>query len=186
MILVGGELWVTGSFGVMRIDPASSRVLGEIPVKDGVCGASVAQSRGPRLDVGLLRRLDRIDVATHVSRRISTEVKVSAAVATEHAVWATDLYGQLVRVDPRRGRIVDTFDLSPVKGLEADAPEIVSDHRGLWIADFPTGASYGSRNLRARARCRARDLPTRVRGGSSVAEGAVGAPLVVVAHPVWQ
>ena len=40
---------------------------------------------------------------------------------------------------PRRGRIVKTLDLSPIKGPEADPPEIVSDHRSIWIADFPSG-----------------------------------------------
>ena len=140
MILVGDELWVTGNFGVMRIDPASSRILGEIPIKDGVCPSSVAQSRGRVWIPGCYVDLLAIDAATHhVSRRISTEVRVDAADATEHAVWATDLYGQLLRVDPRRGRIVDSFDLAPVKGQEADAAEIVSDHRSLWIADFPNG-----------------------------------------------
>ena len=111
-----GSLWVpvcSTPGTVLRLDPATGKVLARIPIPDGLAimdEGSVASGEGFVwvVTVGDERTLVKIDPATDaVVDRVPVEVGVTAARAGQGALWTTNTVTSAVeRRDPSTGALV--------------------------------------------------------------------------------
>jgi hypothetical protein len=138
-----GALWVVGSDEINRIDPASDTVTASIPVgATGSGPASVAVGAGAVwVPVAVPGTLWGINPGTNkVTSRIPLDgpLRGSISVSAGHdAVWvaccgqgpgASASGGRLLRVDPRRKRVVADI------ALPASPVAVAADDAGAWVA----------------------------------------------------
>ena len=137
----GGSLWVADDQGaqVLRVAPATGRVVRRLPVGDGP--ASMAFSGGSGWVINHRdRRLMRIDLATN---RV-TELQRVPGDAPERmaylagSLWLTGRGTDLVRVDPQTGKRLATIEIG------AGGIDVVAADGSLWVptrsaAVDPTG-----------------------------------------------
>jgi len=138
-----GALWVVGSDQINRIDPASDTVTASIPVgATGSGPASVAVGAGAVwVPVAVPGTLWGINPGTNkVTSRIPLDgpLRGSISVSAGHdAVWvaccgqgpgASASGGRLLRVDPRRKRVVADI------ALPASPVAVAADDAGAWVA----------------------------------------------------
>jgi hypothetical protein len=139
-----GAVWVVGSDEVTRIDPATNRVRARIPVAATGSGpAAVAVGAGAVwVPVAVPAALWGIDPGSNkVTARIPLggplrgSISVSAAGDTvwvaccgEVGTGSTSSGGRLLRVDPRRKRVVADIH------LPANPAAIAADATGAWVA----------------------------------------------------
>lgn len=137
----GGSLWVADDQGaqVLRVAPATGRVVRRLPVGDGP--ASMAFSGGSGWVINHRdRRLMRIDLATN---RV-TELQRVPGDAPERmaylagSLWLTGRGTDLVRVDPQTGKRLATIEIG------AGGIDVVAAAGSLWVptrsaAVDPTG-----------------------------------------------
>jgi hypothetical protein len=139
-----GALWVVGSDEVLRIDPATDRVVARIPVRATGSGpAAVAVGAGavwvPVAVPGTLLGIDpdHDKVTTRVSLGEPLQGAMSVA-ATRDAVWVaccgeaaaggSTPGGRLLRVDPARKRVVADI------ALPAAPVAVAADSSAAWVA----------------------------------------------------
>jgi hypothetical protein len=139
-----GALWVAGSDEVRRIDPATNTVAARIPVGASGSGpAAVAVGAGAVwMPVAVPGALWGVDPdSDKVTARISLGGPLQGAIsvsATRDTVWvaccgessaATHASGgRLLRIDPRRKRVVADI------ALPASPVAIAADPSGAWVA----------------------------------------------------
>ncbi len=139
----GGSLWVARSDRVTRIDPAANRVAATVPVGTAGSGpAAVASGAGavwaPVAVPGTLWRVDpdsnRVTARIPLGGPLRGDISVSA---TRGAVWVAccgrqsgenEQAGTLLRVDPRRQRVVAEIPLAANPTAVAATPDAV------WVA----------------------------------------------------
>ena len=140
----GGALWVVSSDQVTRIDPATNSVEARIPVvAPGTGPAGVAVGAGAVwVPLAVPGALWGIDPATNkVTSKISLGGPLSGSIsvsAAGDAVWVTccgesgtgasTSGGRLLRVDPRRKRVVADI------ALDASPVAIAADTSAAWVA----------------------------------------------------
>jgi YVTN family beta-propeller protein len=139
-----GALWVAGSDQVTRIDPATNTVAATVPVAaTGAGPAGVAVGAGAVwVPVAVPGALWGIDPGTDkVTSKISLGGPLSGSIsvaATDGTVWVaccggsqaggSTSGGRLLRVDPRRKRVVADI------ALNASPVAIAADTSAAWVA----------------------------------------------------
>jgi YVTN family beta-propeller protein len=144
MVAGAGALWVAGSDDVTRIDPATNSVVATIPVgATGSGPAAVALGAGfVWVPIAVPGTLLAIDPETNkVAARIPLVGPLRGSIsvsATRGAVWVAccgeqgtggaESRGTLLRIDPRRERVVAEIPLS-------DNPmAVAADPAAAWVA----------------------------------------------------
>jgi virginiamycin B lyase len=139
-----GALWVAGSGQVIRIDPATNSVAARIPVVAGGAGpAGMAVGAGavwvplavPGALWGIDPATDKVSSKISLGGPLSGSISVSAAGDTvwvaccgESGTGASTSGGRLLRVDPRRKRVVADI------ALNASPVAIAADASAAWVA----------------------------------------------------
>jgi len=133
-----GALWVTaGGPAVVRIDEKSNQVTARIDVADPCFSLAAGFGSVWSPSCGD-RELDRIDAGTNkiVARIPLAGIPADGEgqlVVTKDSVWMfTDDHGSLVRIDPKRNAVAETFST----GVDGDA--LVFAEGALW-ATVPDG-----------------------------------------------
>jgi hypothetical protein len=139
-----GAVWVTvQGAGVLRIDPASARVVARIPVTTKeppavgagavwvvCCGADTKRSAG---------RLVRIDPATNrVAATIALHGLPDAVGAGPSGVWVRGARGPLWRIDPAANRLAAAITIPG--GLGGQQGGVLVGRAGVWVSN-PAGAT---------------------------------------------
>jgi hypothetical protein len=141
--LGAGMVWGTvPEVGLVRIDPATNRVVARVPI--GAAGASVAVTAAgvwavccpgepgeppdPLRTDGALIRVD--PAADRVVERIHLGGQPTAVAAGPSGMWVAGV-GRLWRVDPVTGRVVRTIRVA--EDLQAGG-RIVVDRSAVWVA----------------------------------------------------
>jgi hypothetical protein len=143
MVAGAGGLWVAGSDEVTRIDPATDTVAARVPVATGSGPAAVAVGAGavwaPVAVPGALWGIDpesnKVVAKIPLGGPLAGSISVSA---TRDTVWvaagaevgsgAPAPGGRLLRIDPRRKRVVADIALS------ASPAAVAADPAGAWVA----------------------------------------------------
>ena len=144
MVAGDGALWVVSSDQVTRIDPATNSVEARIPVvAPGTGPAGVAVGAGavwvPLAVPGALWGIDpatnKVTSKISLGGPLSGSISVSAAGDTvwvtccgESGTGASTSGGRLLRVDPRRKRVVADI------ALDASPVAIAADTSAAWVA----------------------------------------------------
>ncbi|HEX3213325.1 MAG TPA: hypothetical protein VH016_12215, partial [Actinomycetota bacterium] len=133
-----GAVWaVTGTNGLLRIDPGTARRTAPNPgpvsaIAAGADGvwAVCCQGRGPR------GRVTRLDPASgRVIATVGLPTRPLAVGAGPGAVWIRGAEGWLWRVDPARGRQAGAIRLPIVPDGAELAGELVVDGAAVWVSD---------------------------------------------------
>jgi hypothetical protein len=143
MVAGAGGLWVAGSDEVTRIDPATDTVAARIPVATGSGPAAVAVGAGavwaPMAVPGALWGIDpehnKVVAKIPLGGPLAGSISVSAtrdtvwvAAGAEVGTGAPASGGRLLRVDPRRRRVVADI------ALPAAPVAIAADSSAAWVA----------------------------------------------------
>jgi hypothetical protein len=144
MVAGAGAVWVVGSDEVTRIDPATNSVRARIPVAATGSGpAAVAVGAGAvwvpvavpaalwGIDPGSNKVTARIPLGGPLRGSISVSAfgdTVWVACCGEAGTGSTSSGGRLLRVDPRRKRVVADIH------LPANPAAIAADANGAWVA----------------------------------------------------
>jgi hypothetical protein len=143
MVAGAGGLWVAGSDEVTRIDPATDTVAARVPVATGSGPAAVAVGAGavwaPVAVPGALWGIDpennkvvaKIPLGGPLAGSISasaTRDTVWVAAGAEVGTGAPASGGRLLRIDPRRKRVVADI------ALPAAPVAIAADPSAAWVA----------------------------------------------------
>jgi DNA-binding beta-propeller fold protein YncE len=139
-----GALWVVGSDEINRIDPASNTVTASIPVgATGSGPASVAVGAGtvwvpvavPGTLWGINPKNDKVAAKIPLDGPLRGSISVSAtrdtvwvACCGESGAGASASSGRLLRVDPRRKRVVADI------ALPASPVAVAADASAAWVA----------------------------------------------------
>jgi hypothetical protein len=132
-------VWVTVvGAGVLRIDPASAKVVARIPV---ITQAPAAVGAGAVWVVccggdtkGTAGRLVRIDPATNrVAATIPLHGLPDAVGAGPRGVWVRGALGPVWRIDPATNRLAATIAIPG--GLGAAAGRVLVGRAGVWVSD---------------------------------------------------
>ena len=153
MVAGAGGLWVAGSDEVTRIDPATDTVAARVPVATGSGPAAVAVGAGavwaPVAVPGALWGIDpennkvvaKIPLGGPLAGSISasaTRDTVWVAAGAEVGTGAPASGGRLLRIDPRRKRVVADalggVDRAPDIALPAAPVAIAADPSAAWVA----------------------------------------------------
>jgi streptogramin lyase len=133
-----GAVWaVTGSAGLLRIDPGTARLTAPNPgpvsaIAAGADGvwAVCCQGRGPR---GRVARLD--PASGRVIDTVGLPTRPLAVGAGPGAVWVRGAEGWLWRVDPAYGRRAGALRLPTVPGGAELAGKVVVAGAVVWVTD---------------------------------------------------
>jgi hypothetical protein len=143
MVAGAGGLWMAGSDEVTRIDPATDTVAARVPVATGSGPAAVAVGAGavwapvavPGALWGIDPENDTVVAKIPLGGPLAGSISVSA---TRDTVWVaagaevgTDAPasgGRLLRIDPRRKRVVADI------ALPAAPVAIAADSSAVWVA----------------------------------------------------
>jgi DNA-binding beta-propeller fold protein YncE len=141
-----GAVWVTVlGLGVLRVDPASARVVARIlvtteePPAVGAgavwvvcCGGDTERRAG---------RLVRIDPATNrVAATISLHGLPDAVGAGPSGIWVRGALGPVWRIDPASNRLTATITVPG--GLGASAGRVLVGRDGVWVSDPKSSTVY--------------------------------------------
>jgi YVTN family beta-propeller protein len=133
-----GAVWLSTSdiladdFGVLRIDPATSRVASRIPVRRGAAGITVGAG-----SVWVTNPLgDSVSQIAPRTNRVVRTIPVGrgpiGVAAGPDAVWATNhREGTVSRIDPGRGRVAATIDVGPYPD------HVAAGEGGVWVTVHP-------------------------------------------------
>jgi YVTN family beta-propeller protein len=127
----GGGITTIRPNAVGVIDPASNKVVGEVPV--GIAPSAIAVGAGA-VWVGNVgdRTLTRIDPSTRdVARTLSLEATPTGLAVSGGGLWVVEgRLGLVARVDPQFDRVVQTID--PHVGRSGDGA-IAAGPSGVWV-----------------------------------------------------
>lgn len=124
----GTHLYQIAEDRIQKIDPRTGRVLGSIPAPGGGGDSGMAWAEGS-LWVGHYRhrRIHQVDPQTGaIVRTIESNRFVTGVTWVDGELWhgsQDDETGELRRIDPRSGEILERVDMPPgvrVSGLESD------------------------------------------------------------------
>jgi virginiamycin B lyase len=124
-------VWTTGANGIVRIDPSSGRVIGQIRVNSFGVIPSLATGEGA-VWMLTLRRVIRIDpVHNRVVGRVIRLPRLSAAFAVgAGSVWVADYDDSVLRrLDPWTGRL-----LTAINGVGLHVEAIAATPQAIWVA----------------------------------------------------
>ncbi|HZD00797.1 MAG TPA: hypothetical protein VFA46_11605 [Actinomycetes bacterium] len=135
------SLWIAAGDSLLRLDPATDRVVAHIPIASEDSGpAGLAFGAGavwvPVAVPGSVWRVDPANnkVVARIPLRESLAGFIGVAVS-EDAVWVTsgeqhdgERGGLLFRIDPSRDRVTARL---PLPGVPSD---VAASHRSVWIA----------------------------------------------------
>jgi DNA-binding beta-propeller fold protein YncE len=132
-----GAIWVSDAAGarLLRLDPATGKVVGRTPLDDSPCAITVAY--GSLWIVTQSGVLDRVDPRTG---RVIATIRVGStsyqAVATPAAIWVSNRNdGTLNRIDPGTNRVTQTL---PTPGVQPGG--MVYANGSLWVGDDSDGS----------------------------------------------
>jgi virginiamycin B lyase len=132
-----GAIWVMDDGSVVRVDPATSKVVATIRIPDCCGGGGVVTSDGAvwvsneQADV-----VHRIDPATNkVSATIDLDPEVHDLAAAQEAVWVVD-NSQVARIDPATNKVVATIPVG------AETHSVAIDGGGVWAPSFDEQTVY--------------------------------------------
>jgi hypothetical protein len=143
MVAGAGGLWVAGSDEVTRIDPATDTVAARVPVATGSGPAAVAVGAGavwtpvavPGALWGIDPESDKVVAKIPLGGPLAGSISVSAtrdtvwvAAGAEVGTGAPASGGRLLRIDPRRRRVVADI------ALPAAPVAIAADSSAAWVA----------------------------------------------------
>ena len=128
-----GAVWVSGSFQINRIDPASGESLatiasGNSPVEVGYHSVWTADSR---IDVGTNELYGTVP-----SLRQGQTYTVDGLAVGAGSAWTTTQDGSIVRREPHGGRIDDEIHVG------SGATAIAAGEEGLWVIDSFSSEVY--------------------------------------------
>jgi YVTN family beta-propeller protein len=134
-IAVGeGAVWVSSSdiladdYGVSRLDPATNRVIANVPLRLGAEGVSAGEG-AVWVANSLGGSVSQIKPATNtVVRTIPVGEDPVGVAAAGGAVWVTNYKdGTVSRIDPRLGRVVATIRVGP------NPDHVATGEGGVWV-----------------------------------------------------
>jgi hypothetical protein len=135
------SLWIAAGDRLLRLDPATDRVMASIPLAQQDSGpAGLAFGAGAVwVPVAVPGSLWRVDPASNkIVARIPLGESLAGFIgiaASDHAVWITsgeqqdgERGGVLFRIDPRRNRVTARL---PLPGVPSD---VAADRGSVWVA----------------------------------------------------
>jgi YVTN family beta-propeller protein len=138
-----GSLWIrkSGDDRVLRVDPATNRIVARIRVGFAYDTDITVQGRDVWVTNGEDGTVSRIDAATNeVVATIHVGGFPLGIVATPNAIWVANHHsGTVSRIDPRRNTVVKTVPISLPSDFSGPIGVVFADHE-LWVSDATDGA----------------------------------------------